>query len=240
MQSQPTGKYCSNLEVAAKAKGSSRRIIRKHQHIDRLPFRDFVTSTVWLLSLLWIAPIQTSFAMMHPSAILTRAKVEQAMDTILSNADLAPLSQLANEYGLTLRRSTDDSSWKRICYFQAGITAASPDADEGTMLQHFQTAKTPWFFGMELCRQEDENICGFVTFYVAYSSWNGKILHLDAIQCSADASSNLQMKKDILQILANMAVEMGCARLTWTVSAAIVCVILFVGNDTPSHGTESS
>ncbi|KAL3902855.1 MAG: hypothetical protein SGILL_010672 [Bacillariaceae sp.] len=71
---------------------------------------------------------------------------------------------------------------------------------------------TPWYFGMEVLDGNGE-ICGFVTFNVAYSSWNGKILYLDQLQCS---SMTEEMEQQLLLELAKMAVKMDFARLTWT------------------------
>lgn len=158
------------------------------------------------------------------ATIVTKAEVDQAIDTILSRSDLSCVSELSDKCGLSLRRASDDTSWKRILLISQSTTsdvddqeAREEDVSKDLRLQQLQADQTPWFGGLEILDKNGET-CGYVTFYIAYSSWNGKILHLDRIQCNYDDKLSAdQVEENILQILANMAVEMGCARLTWTV-----------------------
>jgi hypothetical protein len=54
-----------------------------------------------------------------------------------------------------------------------------------------------------------------LSFYLAYSSWTGRILYLDQVRCHGLEDN---VEKLLLQILADIAVELDCARLTWRVS----------------------
>ncbi|KAG7344147.1 acyl-CoA N-acyltransferase [Nitzschia inconspicua] len=144
------------------------------------------------------------------TSILTASKVECIVDTVLSESKLSSLEGLAKEYGLSLKQATADDAWTRI--LKCSGQSSDSEEDEISSLHLFQTGRTPWFFGMEIINKEGKT-CGFVTFYIAYSSWNGKILHLDQIQCN---NMNEQIERAILQLLGNMAVGIDCARLTWT------------------------
>ena len=78
---------------------------------------------------------------------------------------------------------------------------------------------TPWFFGMEIRgaadgAEHEGKLCGVLTIYVAFSSWNGRILYLDRLRCS---KMNGNIEKLFLRILAEIACDLQFARLTWRV-----------------------
>jgi hypothetical protein len=126
---------------------------------------------------------------------LTTSSVEEAIDRA-TRSDLQ--QQLQDRYGLSLRTAKDDD-WKM--------------ADDASVSQ----LKTPGFFGMTICKDGKE--IGLISFYVAYSSWSGRILYLDQLLLTTSDEEVVTMDNDmeqhILRILASIAVDLQFARLTW-------------------------
>ena len=64
---------------------------------------------------------------------------------------------------------------------------------------------------------DNENVAlnvlvGFCTFYIAYSTWDGRFLYADQIQPESDGSLKLY------RFMAQVSQAIGCTRLTWKVS----------------------
>jgi hypothetical protein len=147
-------------------------------------------------------------AMMASSALalstmtsLTIPSIHQAIDkTTRSDASI---QQELNKRGLVLRRATESKDWISMLGFVK-------KGDKSTL-----DAAIPTHFGMMLQKtNEAEEIFGVVTFYMAYSTWDGRILYVDRLECS-------EMDHDIEtllhQTLADIAVQLDCSRLTWRV-----------------------
>jgi hypothetical protein len=85
---------------------------------------------------------------------------------------------------------------------------------------------TPFFFGIIGSKQEDHDdvvdapddevtttIC---TFYLAYSTWAGRMFYVDQVIATGGGSSSKDFAA-LFRILAKIAVELKCGRLTWKV-----------------------
>jgi hypothetical protein len=85
---------------------------------------------------------------------------------------------------------------------------------------------TPFFFGIIGSKQEDHDdvvdapddevtttVC---TFYLAYSTWDGRMFYVDQVIATGGSSSSKDFAA-LFRILAKIAVELKCARLTWKV-----------------------
>lgn len=88
-----------------------------------------------------------------------------------------------------------------------GQSSSSNSVNATTLMED----KTPWYFGMSLTDATTNEAVGIFTFYVAYSSWNGRILYVDRLDCQGDE----QVERMLLKILAQIAVDLDCARITW-------------------------
>lgn len=135
------------------------------------------------------------------SFLLTQEKVENAIDHACQekNANAARLAELC---ALRVERITD---WQQL---------ADDGYDEEFNANDYLKNKTPWHFGLSIRNQENTKVIGIVSFYVAYSSWSGRILYVDRLQC--DGLSD-DMEESLLRILADVALKLDCARLTWRV-----------------------
>lgn len=129
--------------------------------------------------------------------------VHNAMDKYTqSNADLP--KQLLNTKGLSVHRVTD---WE----------TTMKDFASNFNVPHYLETKTSWHFGLEIKNSVTNKVVGLVTFYIAFSSWDGRILYMDKMTCENMDDETEQL---LLRILAQTAVDLGCVRLTWRVSGS--------------------
>ena len=110
-----------------------------------------------------------------------------------------------------------------------------PIQDWSTAFQDWKTdlnastyleTKTPWHFGLSLKDHQTKKRIGIITFHFAYSSWNGRILYVDCLQ-SPNLEDDDERHVLLLRILANIAVTLDCARLTWRVSSLPILPVPF-------------
>lgn len=105
------------------------------------------------------------------------------------------VEQLRESHGFTIARIVD---WYGVLDGEA---------------EEYTRNKTPWHFGIEIRHaQPDNKKSGLITFYLAYSSWTGRILYVDQLRCHGLED---HVEKLVLQILADIALDLDCARLTW-------------------------
>ena len=149
--------------------------------------------------------ISTEDMSADPPFILSQEKVSQAVDLICSREKSETTYRLRDHYNLAVEIIKD---WDPILPHVAAKASI-----HDTYLEN----RTPWHFGISI-RTADEGgkVIGFVTFYVAYSSWSGRILYLDQIQLE-DGRMNDDVEMILLRLLADIALELDCARLTWRV-----------------------
>ena len=162
-----------------------------------------------ILILFWAATTASAFQPGRPTPVSSAGKsalkplaiptIERAIDEALSPEKEVP-SMLKQSKGLRLQRIMD---WK----------STLERTDDGTDATEFLSTKTPWYFGMAIVDAETEQTVGIFSFYVAYSSWNGRILYVDRMECDHDTEELL------LRILAQIAIDLDCARVTWRVSS---------------------
>eukprot|EP00533_Pseudo-nitzschia_delicatissima_P011906 CAMPEP_0197261756 /NCGR_PEP_ID=MMETSP1432-20130617/139_1 /TAXON_ID=44447 /ORGANISM="Pseudo-nitzschia delicatissima, Strain UNC1205" /LENGTH=373 /DNA_ID=CAMNT_0042726041 /DNA_START=93 /DNA_END=1214 /DNA_ORIENTATION=- len=69
-------------------------------------------------------------------------------------------------------------------------------------------ARTPFYFGIQAMSRENV-LVGFCTFYIAYSTWDGRMLYADQIH--PEKYGRLLFYR----IMAKIATEIGCSRFTW-------------------------
>lgn len=117
--------------------------------------------------------------------------------------------------GFRLQRATTPQEWKSLLEF---VSAASGDTCSAPAVpDEVVPSPIPYFFGIGLYSLHGAQLCGVVTFYMAYSTWDGRFLFIDRLD-SPSLAGQEDMEKAMLRPLAKIAVELDCARLTWRVS----------------------
>ena len=115
---------------------------------------------------------------------------------------------------ITLRRTTTPSDWNSL------LSSLSSDEEYGTNVLSVDF-RTSFYFGIGVwssdTHQPGEKLLGFCTFYMAYSTWDGRMLYVDQINTETDGSLLLY------RVMAKIATEIGSTRLTWKVR--ICCVM---------------
>eukprot|EP00934_Nitzschia_sp_Nitz4_P002176 Nitzschia sp. Nitz4//scaffold146_size56529//20893//22289//NITZ4_006575-RA/size56529-processed-gene-0.61-mRNA-1//-1//CDS//3329536632//2176//frame0 len=170
----------------------------------------------------------TSFSITHPLHRISSSLVSR---TMISSAKVAieavPAGGAAADSSPRVPLSTSlvQQVLQSVVEPKAGEQQPCPLDSIGLSLQLVQNdslktaaeMKTPWYFAMDLIDttktvDDPERVVGKVSFYIAYSSWDGRILYLDQFQFPA---ANPETEQRILQTLAKVALQLDCVRLTW-------------------------
>lgn len=143
-------------------------------------------------------------------ASLTKGFVENAIDDACHYIG-EKVQTLRTNGGLTVRRIRDQD------WHIGSEEMVGKDVDASDYLK----SRTPWHFGISVRNAHNNSIIGRVTFYVAYSSWSGRIIYIDRMDCKG---LNDETEELLLRILADVALALDCVRLTWRVSFS--CCVL--------------
>ena len=146
--------------------------------------------------------------------------VTQPQDTIQQ--------QLNHKFGLTLRQIVN---WEDN--YDALVVVDSVPSDKKMLVNEYKELALPLHFCLSLkngapVEEEDDNsstssssqLNGLVTFYMAYSTWEGRMLYLDhlSIMKSSTSEENIaEIELLALQALARIAIHLNCKRLMWRV-----------------------
>lgn len=134
-------------------------------------------------------------------ASLTKGFVENAIDDACHYIG-EKVQTLRTNGGLTVRRIRDQD------WHIGSEEMVGKDVDASDYLK----SRTPWHFGISVRNAHNNSIIGRVTFYVAYSSWSGRIIYIDRMDCKG---LNDETEELLLRILADVALALDCVRLTW-------------------------
>lgn len=129
------------------------------------------------------------------SSSLSEDSVIQAIDDLLLT--------LPQDENVLLRRTETPSDWSAV------RSLSDPAVENESMLPE-PDVRTPFFFGIHAL--SGDTVVGFCTFYIAYSTWDGRFLYADQIRPESDKSLKLY------RFMAQVAQAIGCTRLTWKVS----------------------
>ena len=130
---------------------------------------------------------------------LTGPSIQLAIDEILKDDDI---QQQWTKRGFELGRATEPNDWSAMAGKDAVVDVS-----------------VPMYFGMTI-RDNTANklCCGFVTFNLAYSTWDGRFLYIDRLECDDDDDDDDESLEILLtRTLAKLAVQLHCTRLTWRV-----------------------
>jgi hypothetical protein len=80
----------------------------------------------------------------------------------------------------------------------------------------------PFYFGIQASRkrtrdEEPTELAAVCTFYLAYSTWDGRMLYVDQFLTLESNDRSSQEVVVLYRILAKIAIELQCARLSWKV-----------------------
>lgn len=132
--------------------------------------------------------------------------IEKAIDSACHESCKKP-QQIKFTHGLVVSRIID---WNVV-------NEITVDDEDLLRSENYLSTKTPWHFGIQIQNSHpDTKTMGILCFYLAYSSWSGRILYLDRLMCQDFL--NDEAEQLLLQILADIAISLDCARLTWRVS----------------------
>jgi hypothetical protein len=169
---------------------------------------------------IWELRIKSSVAMTDS---LTICSIHAAMDEAIKSDDR--IIQKLKKQGMIWRRTKDPSDWETLLTHVLSFDGRN--LVRGKPELHL---KLPFHFGMTLHAEggpggdePNSGICGAVTFYIAYSTWEGKFLYVDHL---ARHDSSVEVLS--LETLARIAVSLNCARLVWRVRNS--------GTARPCHG----
>jgi hypothetical protein len=141
---------------------------------------------------------------------LTVSFVEQVIDECLRGKE-EKWQKDVNEQGWYLRRSATPSDWGDLIKKAAIATTSSVEEE--------LSYQVPYFFGIGIYSilepHDTPQLCGFITFYLAYSTWDARCVFIDRLDLPNPADMNVE--KPILRALANIAMRLQCGRLCWEV-----------------------
>jgi hypothetical protein len=127
---------------------------------------------------------------------LTVSSINQSIDEVIHE------TQWQKEGSMSLRRATTSKEWNSML----AVVSSKSSLD-------LMTTVIPFYFGVGLLR--DDTICGVITFYMAYSTWDGRNLFVDRLEFPTGKDN--AMEKKLVRFLAKIAVKLDCTRLTWRV-----------------------
>ena len=132
------------------------------------------------------------------SESLSEYSVIRAIDALLVS--------LPQDGDVRLCRTETPSDWSAV----RSLYDPANTVETGSILSE-PDVRTPFFFGVHAL-SGDNTLVGFCTFYIAYSTWDGRFLYADQIQPESEGGLLLY------RFMAQVAHAIGCTRLTWKVS----------------------
>lgn len=129
---------------------------------------------------------------------------------------------------VVLHRATTPCDWNCIVSSLSSSDSATRNASDEEPDNSVFSAdfRTPFYFGIQATNSDPPQDCGryrkkvplhqpgdelvgFCTFYIAYSTWDGRVLYVDKINPETDGSLLLY------RAMAIIATYLGCDRFTW-------------------------
>eukprot|EP00535_Pseudo-nitzschia_heimii_P005502 CAMPEP_0197186352 /NCGR_PEP_ID=MMETSP1423-20130617/13753_1 /TAXON_ID=476441 /ORGANISM="Pseudo-nitzschia heimii, Strain UNC1101" /LENGTH=417 /DNA_ID=CAMNT_0042637639 /DNA_START=84 /DNA_END=1337 /DNA_ORIENTATION=+ len=151
---------------------------------------------------------------MHPVS-LSADSIHTIIDSTLASLPSISLSGSSHHENLLLRRVKTPHDWNRVSYDlpRSHQSKRNEIEDHCGNVVFSPDVRTPFYFGIQaVCSdssQHEEKLIGFCTFYIAYSTWDGRILYVDQFNMETDH------KILLYRILAEIATQIHCERFTW-------------------------
>lgn len=138
---------------------------------------------------------------------LTVSSVHCCINQVLDDSAETAWQNLLKERSFRLEHATTSTAWKSLLEF-----IGNGESDNNTT---DLSASIPYFFGLGLY-SNNRKLCGVITLYLAYSTWDGRCLFIDRLDSPDPKDADLE--KTLLRPLTQIAVKLKCARLNWRVS----------------------
>lgn len=147
-----------------------------------------------------------------------RIHKDLSADNLLSNSNDETIARMTQPPSQSLSISTIHQYFDEVlkeCNQSLQIeerpfTTIDRVADWSSVLPHDESPNVPLYFGMLINASGGAPESGdeLVTFYIGYSTWDGRCLFVDRLP-------TVDNEKLLLQVLAKLAVRLGCRRLLW-------------------------
>lgn len=161
-------------------------------------FTQFLSSSV-------IEPLNL---MTMPAASLAVDVVNRVIDEVLTGT--TPPHHVDGCF----QRVVTEKDWKTLAALAGSSTSIA--AKEGIV---GAVPNIPFYFGIQAT--VNTNVVAFITFHIAYSTWDGRMTYVDKLVCVEDTTSNTSstngLEVTLYRLLAKVTVSIGCERLTWKV-----------------------
>ena len=143
------------------------------------------------------------------SESLSEDSVDRTIDAILASERWVSLDGSP----VILRRISELDEWKSLLQSLSSSDGESKSSSSASVMSAVDF-RTPFYFGIQALRSDPDGkvLVGFCTFYIAYSTWDGRMLYVDQIDTEANGSLLLY------RVMAKIARGIGCSRFTWKVS----------------------
>jgi len=140
--------------------------------------------------------------------------VQRSIDNVLASERSISAGESPDHKNVFLRQTKTRDDWNALLAssLRCSDPATRNETDDKVGDAEFSAdRRTSFYFGIQAWSSEQagERLVGFCTFYIAYSSWEGRMLYVDQISTERDGSLLLY------HVMAQIAVETGCGRLTW-------------------------
>ena len=132
---------------------------------------------------------------------------------------------------ITLRRVVTSEDW--VSLSSQSCTAKDSTISDGDCNNNeddtvsrrntaFSADTSPFYFGIQVlmstcCTDQNQphndKMVGFCTFYIAYSTWDGRMVYVDQLQHFEDEDNDSLL----YHVLAKIAIQIGSLRLSWKV-----------------------
>jgi len=151
---------------------------------------------------------------MSPSVSLSVHSVYERIDGVLASTN-------PRLDGVVLQRVQTQDDWNTVLSAVASQKRSEGDAEDPRIQNKNNNTESlscsvrpPFCFGILAVKKDPSKpseplLVGFCTFYIAYSTWDGRMMYVDQIQTEADGSLLLYL------VVARIATKIGCARFTW-------------------------
>lgn len=147
---------------------------------------------------------------------LTVDYVHEVIDRVLQLTEVQACP-LATSKKSPISAGNTSLTWRRVAQPRDWVERGGSPKD--LSLSH----RIPFYFGIQASRHDEaDEECdeeppstARCTFYLAYSTWDGRMLYVDQLSDSDSCSADVVMA--FYRILAKIAVQLQCARLCWKV-----------------------
>lgn len=155
------------------------------------------------------------------STSLTVEIVHEAIDRVLQAA-------VADKHGeISAASSSTRSSWRRVVSTEDWQSIASIHMNQTNCKDLLCSNKKyrpfrsniPFYFGIQAPLLQGS----FCTFYLAYSTWDGRMLNVDQLVMMTHHDEYRKQHETccLYRLLARIAVHLQCARLSWKVKSLL-------------------